>query len=222
MSCIWTSKKKKRVRWHEPVALKHPKEGWHSFQPIRLHQTRWARTTLTKNLRCTSFTHILQRRKPCSFSRATFPQGAERREDISAWINQDGRNKLADHCLVWLLAEAEEAWWANTLSRPKSAKVTGKRQREGLASKRVAPFFFSFFISFFLGGYFVFKVPQMSYVFYFLSTLHECSCSKSPTVVVVVHRPRGDAVLFLSSFCHFLQTAGGRLSQARVDHNIRL
>lgn len=82
-------------------------------------------------------------------------------------MNRDGQNKLADHCLVWILAEAEEAWWANTPSGPKSAEVTGKR-RKGRGSRSSQRVFFFFF------WHLVFKAhcTHLSYVFYFLSTLH--------------------------------------------------
>lgn len=60
-------------RLHRSVALKHPKESSQSFQPISLHQTRWARPPLTKHLRGRGFAHVLQRRKPFSPSRAALP-----------------------------------------------------------------------------------------------------------------------------------------------------
>lgn len=109
-------------------------------------------------------------------------------------MNRDGQNKLADHCLVWILAEAEEAWWANTPSGPKSAEVTGKR-RKGRGSHSSQRGFFCLFF-----WHLVFKAhcTHLSYVFYFfwvhyiatwvfLFQITHCSCCFAPT--------RGDALL---------------------------
>lgn len=109
-------------------------------------------------------------------------------------MNRDGQNKLADHCLVWILAEAEEAWWANTPSGPKSAEVTCKiRKVRGSRSR----FFF---------WHLVFKAhcTHLSHVFYFFeytTSQHECSCSKSPTAVVVLHPP--EVTLYFFFFLSF-------------------
>lgn len=107
-------------------------------------------------------------------------------------MNRDGQNKLADHCLVWILAEAEEAWWANTPSGPKSAEVTGKR-RKGRGSRSSQRVFFFWHL--------VFKAhcTHLSYVFYFFeytTSQQECSWSKSPTAVVVLHPPEVTLYIF--------------------------